>query len=45
MTLRGLPPAMIQALDGRGVAHTAAPGPALSVTLDTPRGRITLASN
>lgn len=45
LTLRGLPPAAIEALDCRGVAHAADAGPALSATLDTPRGRVTLTSN
>jgi hypothetical protein len=45
LTLRGLTPAAIQALDGRGVVHAADTGPALSATLDTPRGRVTLTSN
>lgn len=45
LTLRGLTPAVIKALDVRGVVHAADAGPALSATLDTPRGRITLTSN
>jgi hypothetical protein len=45
LTLRGLTPAVIQALDVRGVAHATDAGPALSATLDTPRGRATLTSN
>lgn len=45
LTLRGLAPAAIEALDGCGVAHAADAGPALIATLDTPRGRITLTSN
>ena len=45
LTLRGLTPAAIQALDASGVAHADDAGPALSATLDTPRGRVTLASN
>ena len=45
LTLRGLTPAAIQALDGHGVAHAGDDGPALSATLDTPRGRVTLTSN
>lgn len=45
LTLRGLTPAAIQALDGRGVVYAADAGPALSATLDTPRGRVTLTSN
>jgi Glyoxalase-like domain len=45
LTLRGLAPAAIQVLDCPGVAHAADAGPALSVTLDTPRGRVTLTSN
>lgn len=45
LTLRGLAPAAIQALDGHGVAHATGAGPALSATLDTPRGRVTLTSN
>jgi len=45
LTLRGLPPAAIQALEARGVVHAADAGPALSATLDTPRGRVTLTSN
>lgn len=45
LTLRGLTPAVIQALDVRGVVQATDTGPALSATLDTPRGRITLTSN
>ena len=45
LTLRGLTPAAIQALEVHQVAHAADAGPALSATLDTPRGRITLTSN
>ncbi len=45
LTLRGLPSAAIQALNCQSVAYAADAGPALSVTLDAPRGRITLTSN
>jgi hypothetical protein len=45
LTLRGLAPAAIQALDGRGVVQATDAGPALSATLDTRRGRVTLTSN
>ena len=45
LTLRGLIPAAIQALDSRSVAHASDVGPALSATLDTPRGRVTLTSS
>jgi hypothetical protein len=45
LTLRGLTPAAIEALDASGVAHADDAGPALSATLDTPRGRVTLTSN
>jgi hypothetical protein len=45
LTLRGLTPAAIQAMGGSGVAHATDAGPALSATLDTPRGRVTLTSN
>ena len=45
LRLHGLAPAVIDALDCRGVAHAVDAGPALSATLDTPRGRVTLTSN
>jgi hypothetical protein len=45
LTLRGLTAAAVKALDSRGVTHAADAGPALSATLDTPRGRVTLTSN
>jgi Glyoxalase-like domain len=45
LTLRGLTPAVLQALGASGWAHAADIGPALSVTLDTPRGRVTLTSD
>ena len=45
LTLHGLTPAAIHALDCRSVQHGGDVGPALSITLDTPRGRITLTSN
>jgi hypothetical protein len=45
LTLRGLTPAAIQAMGGSCVAHATDAGPALSATLDTPRGRVTLTSN
>ena len=45
LTLHGLTPAAIRALDCRGAQHSVDAGPALSVSLDTPRGRITLTSN
>ena len=45
LTLRGLSPLAVQALGFQGVAHAADAGPALSLTLDTPRGCITLMSN
>ena len=45
LTVRGLTPAAIQALESLGVAHATDAGPALSATLDTPRGRVTLISH
>lgn len=45
LTLRGLTAVAVKALDSRGVTHAADAGPALSATLDTPRGRVTLTSN
>ena len=43
--LRGLPRAAMQALGLPGVEALAGAGPALSATLDTPRGRVTLTSS
>jgi hypothetical protein len=45
LTLRGLAPAVAQALGLRGIDVAAGPGPALSAVLDTPRGPVTLASD
>jgi hypothetical protein len=45
LTLRGLPPAAVQALALHGVEFAAGAGAAISATLDTPRGRIILDSN
>jgi hypothetical protein len=45
LTLRGLPPAVAQALGLRGIDVAAGPGPALSAVFDTPRGPVTLASD
>ena len=45
LTLRGLTRASIRALGASAVAHATDIGPALSATLDTPRGRVTLTSN
>ena len=45
LTLRGLSSAALQALGCQGVAHAADAGPALSLTLDTPRGRVHLSTN
>ena len=44
LTLRGLTPAAIRALGARGVGHAADAGPAITATLDTPRGCVTLSS-
>ncbi|MDP1692996.1 MAG: VOC family protein [Burkholderiaceae bacterium] len=45
LTLRGVPAAAAQALGWPGVEFAANAGPALSATLDTPRGRVTLHSD
>jgi hypothetical protein len=45
LTLRGLAPAVVQALALQGVEFAAGDGPAISATLDTPRGRVTLDSH
>lgn len=45
ISLRGLPSRAAQALQLRGVELAVGPGPAITATLDTPRGTITLASN
>lgn len=45
LTLRGVPALAAQALDAKGVEFAADAGPALSATLDTPRGRVTLRSD
>ncbi|MES2956825.1 MAG: VOC family protein [Pseudomonadota bacterium] len=44
LTLRGLEPGVEQALALPRVEIAATPGPALSASLDTPRGRVTLVS-
>ena len=45
LTLRGLPEAAVRALPMTGIDCAASGGPALSATLDTPRGRVTLHSH
>lgn len=45
LTLRGVPALAAQALETTGVEFAAEAGPALSATLDTPRGRVTLHSD
>ena len=45
LTLRGLPPAAVQALVLQGVAHAADAGPAISASFDTPCGVVTLDSD
>jgi hypothetical protein len=45
LTLRGLAPAAVQALALQGVEFAAGAGAAISATLDTPRGRISLDSH
>ena len=45
LTLRGVPASAAQALDARGVEFATDAGPALTATLDTPRGCVTLRSD
>ena len=45
LTLRGVPALAAQALDAKDIEFAADAGPALSATLDTPRGRVTLRSD
>ena len=45
LTVRGLPPAAVQALALQGVAHAADAGPAISASFETPRGVVTLDSD
>ena len=45
LTLRGLPPAAVQALALQDVEFAAGAGPAISATLDTPRDRVILDSH
>jgi hypothetical protein len=45
LSLRGLPPAAVQALHWPGIEFADGTGPALSATIDAPRGRITLHSH
>lgn len=44
LALRGLPAAAVQSLDLAGVSFDDVVGPAITATLDTPRGRVTLHS-
>jgi len=44
LVLRGLPAGAAQALALQGVGLAADAGPAITATLDTPRGRVTLCS-
>ncbi len=44
LTLRGLSPPVVRALGLPGVVFAADAGPAITATLDTPRGRVTLTS-
>jgi hypothetical protein len=45
LSLRGLPATAVQALGLRGVAFDGGARPAITATLDTPRGRVTLRSD
>jgi Glyoxalase-like domain len=45
LTLRGVPALAARALDAKGMEFSTEDGPALSASLDTPRGRVTLSSN
>jgi len=45
LTLRGLAPAVARALGLPGVEMREGPGPAITATLGTPRGRVTLSSH
>ena len=45
LTLRGVPASAAQALVAKGIEFATDAGPALSATLDTPRGRVTLRSD
>ncbi len=45
LTLRGLPPAVVAALDFQGIAFAGGDGPALTACLHTPRGPIDLSND